>query len=143
MAIAESTARKASSTANPVMARIMAYIAAIKAFVGDVEHRLELARMWVESWDIWMDFDESTPHGYAAAQSQTVIQGVVIVVVASIGVVIVDNIDTSLGNISNSDLNTSQDNLLTGFGNMIDLIEPLLIVLIAVVVIAVIQRVRA
>lgn len=77
-----------------------------------------------------------------AAQTSTVIQAVVVVVVASVGVIIVDNIDSSLGDPGNTGLSESQEGLLTGFGSMIDLIEPLLIVLIAVVLIAVVQRIR-
>lgn len=90
-------------------------------------------------------YDEHAARRYLkarAAQSQTVVQGVIIVTIASVGVVIVANIDSSLGNVSNSNLSQSQEGLLTGFGSMIDLIEPLLIVLIAVVLIAVVQRIR-
>lgn len=79
---------------------------------------------------------------FKAAQTSTVIQAVVVVVVASVGVIIVDNIDSSLGDPGNTGLSESQEGLLTGFGSMIDLIEPLLIVLIAVVLIAVVQRIR-
>lgn len=77
-----------------------------------------------------------------AAQTQTVIQGVVIVVIGMVGVTIVSSINGSFGTPTNTGLSEAQGGLISGFGSMVSLIEPLLIVLIAVVLIAVVQRIR-
>lgn len=77
-----------------------------------------------------------------ARQSGTVIRGLIIVVVASLAVIVVDRFDQSLGTPQSSSLSQSQESVLDGFSGMVDLIEPLLLVIIAVVIIGVIQRLR-
>jgi hypothetical protein len=77
-----------------------------------------------------------------ARQVQTIITGLVIVIVASLAVIVVDQFDQSLGDPSSSALSSSQNNILEGFSDMADLIGPLLLVLIAAVIIGVIQRLR-
>lgn len=77
-----------------------------------------------------------------ARQTQTVITGLVVVIVASLAVIVVDQFDTSLGSPSSSQLSNAQNNVLSGFADMMDLIGPLLLVLIAAVVIGVISNVR-
>lgn len=118
----------------------------IMAFYAMVAAKLDVwfvqAEHEVMSWDIWGDFDTDTRVGAAAYQVQTVLQGVAIVIVSSIGVVVVDTFDTSFDDPTNTGLSSSQEGLLSGFGSMIDLVEPLLVVLMAVVLIAVIQRVQ-
>lgn len=83
------------------------------------------------------------PLGAKVAQSDTVIAGVVVVIIGSVGVVIVSSVTNAFDAPSNTGLSESQQNLLEGFGAMLDLVEPLLVVLMAVVLIAVIQRVQA
>jgi len=78
-----------------------------------------------------------------AKQTQTVITGLVIVITASLAVIVVDQFDQSLGTPQSSQLSTAQNDVLSGFGDMISLIGPLLLVLIAVVIVGVVQRLRA
>lgn len=77
-----------------------------------------------------------------ARQTQTIITALVIVIVASLAVIVVDQFDQSLGDPSSSNLSTAQNDILQGFGDMASLIGPLLLVLIAVVIIGVVQRLR-
>jgi hypothetical protein len=75
-------------------------------------------------------------------QTATIVTGLVIVITASLAVIVVDQFDQSLGTASSAELQSAQDSVLSGFGDMIDLIGPLLLVLIAVVIIGVVQRLR-
>jgi len=77
-----------------------------------------------------------------ARQTQTVITGLVIVITASLAVIVVDQFDQSLGTPQSSQLSTAQNDVLSGFGDMISLIGPLLLVLIATVIVGVVQRLR-
>lgn len=77
-----------------------------------------------------------------ARQTQTVITGLVIVITASLAVIVVDQFDQSLGTPDSSSLSTAQQDVLSGFGDMVSLIGPLLLVLIAVVIVGVVQRLR-
>jgi hypothetical protein len=77
-----------------------------------------------------------------ARQTQTVITGLVIVITASLAVIVVDQFDQSLGTPQSSQLSTAQKDVLSGFGDMVSLIGPLLLVLIAVVIVGVVQRLR-
>jgi hypothetical protein len=75
-------------------------------------------------------------------QTSTVITGLVIVITASLAVIVVDQFDQSLGTASSTELSNAQDSVLSGFADMVDLIGPLLLVLIAVVIVGVVQRLR-
>lgn len=77
-----------------------------------------------------------------AKQTQTVITGLVVVIVASLAVIVVDRFDQSLGTPSSNELSTAQDSVLSGFADMLGLVGPLLLVLIAVVIVGVVQRLR-
>jgi len=77
-----------------------------------------------------------------ARQTQTIITGLVIVITASLAVIVVDQFDQSLGTPQSSELSTAQNDVLSGFGDMVSLIGPLLLVLIAVVIVGVVQRLR-
>lgn len=77
-----------------------------------------------------------------ARQVQTVITGVVIVVAAALGIAIVSQFASSLGDPSSSALSTAQNTLFSGYGDMISLVGPLLLVLIAVPILGYIQRLR-
>lgn len=72
----------------------------------------------------------------------TVIAAVVLVIAVMLGIIVVDNMDSSLGDPSSSALSSSQDDVLSGFADMTSLIGPLLIVAIAVVIIGLVQRLR-
>jgi hypothetical protein len=72
---------------------------------------------------------------------QTIIAAIVVVVGVMLAVIILDQMDQSLGTPSNSDLATSQNDVLTGFSDMASLVAPLLLVAIAVVIIGLLRRV--
>jgi len=90
----------------------------------------------------WMDVPSAEAVG-RARQTQTIITGLVVVITASLAVIVVDRFDQSLGDPSSSDLSTAQNDVLSGFSDMTSLIGPLLLVLIAVVIVGVVQRIRA
>jgi hypothetical protein len=77
-----------------------------------------------------------------AAQAGTVISVVIIGVIALIGILIFAQIEQSLPTISNSQLANSSDSVTTGFGNAMELIPVVLLVLVAALVIGVVQRMR-
>jgi hypothetical protein len=77
-----------------------------------------------------------------AAQAGTVISVVIIGVVALIGILIFAQIENSLPTISNSELANSSDAVTTGFGNAMELVPIVLLVLVAALVIGVVQRMR-
>jgi len=77
-----------------------------------------------------------------AYQLQQVITGLIIVITVSVSVVIVSQFNSSIGSPSNAELSSAQDSVLTGFADMVSLIGPLLLIIIAVVVVAYIQRMR-
>lgn len=76
------------------------------------------------------------------AQSDTVIAGVVVVIIGSVGIVIVSSVTNAFDSPTNTGLSESQQNLLEGFGAMLDLVEPLLVVLMAVILILAVMRIR-
>lgn len=77
-----------------------------------------------------------------AAQSSTVLAAVVIGVIAIIGIYIYDQVYTTMPNPENSDLNASTNSVTTGFGNALEFVPVILIVLMAAVVIGVVQTMR-
>jgi hypothetical protein len=110
----------------------------IAAFM-DAMHGLKTG----ESVQLGTRFVPSADEIGKARQTQTIITGLVIVIVASLAVIVVDRFDQSLGTPDSSALSTSQNDILAGFADMTSLIGPLLLVLIAVVIIGVVQRIRA
>jgi len=78
-----------------------------------------------------------------AHQMQQVVTGLVIVITVSVSVVIVSQFNQSLGSPSNSELSSAQDSVLSGFADMVSLIGPLLLIIIAVVIVAYVQRMRS
>lgn len=80
--------------------------------------------------------------GMVARQVQTVITVVVIGVTAIIGILIYSQINSSLADPANSDLNNSSEAVTEGFGSAMQLVPTVLIVLVAAVVIGVVQRLR-
>jgi len=77
-----------------------------------------------------------------AAQAGTVISVVVIGVIALIGILIFAQIEQSLPAIDNAELANSSDSVTQGFGNAMELIPIVLLVLVAALVIGVVQRMR-
>jgi hypothetical protein len=73
-------------------------------------------------------------------QVGTVITVVTIGIVAIIGILIYAQVDQSLPQPENSDLNNSSGDVTEGFGSAMQLVPIVLIVLVASLVIAVVQR---
>lgn len=77
-----------------------------------------------------------------AHQVDQVITGLIVVIVVSVSVVIVARFNSSMGGVENSQLSEANQNVLTGFADMVGLVAPLLLIIIAVVIIAYVQRIR-
>jgi hypothetical protein len=77
-----------------------------------------------------------------AAQAGTVITAVVIGVVALIGILIFAQVESALPTIQDSELNGSATAVTQGFGNAMELVPIVLLVLISALVIGVVQRMR-
>ncbi len=77
-----------------------------------------------------------------AHQVDQVITGLIVVIVVSVSVVIVSRFNNSMGGVENSQLSEANQSVLTGFADMVGLIAPLLLIIIAVVIIAYVQRIR-
>lgn len=75
-------------------------------------------------------------------QSATVIAAVTIGVIAIVGILIFDQVYTTMPDPSNSELSNSSDSVASGFGSAMELVPIILIVLMAVVVIGAVQRLR-
>lgn len=76
----------------------------------------------------------------ARGQVGTVITIVTIGIVAIIGILIYSQVNTALPSPDNSELNNSSTSVTEGFGSAMQLIPVVLIVLVASLVIAVVQR---
>jgi len=77
-----------------------------------------------------------------ARQAQTVITVVVVGVIGLIGVLIFAQVQAALPTIQNDSLQNSSDSLVTGFGDAMQLLPIVLIVLLAAVVIGVVSQMR-
>jgi len=73
-------------------------------------------------------------------QVGTIIAVVTIGIVAVIGILIYSQVDSSLATPENTELANAQDNVTGGFGDAMQLVPVVLIVLIASLVIGVVQR---
>jgi len=81
-----------------------------------------------------------TPPEDNRGQVSTVIMVVTIGIVAVIGILIYSQVNGSLPAPQNSDLNNSSKQVTSGFGSAMNLVPVVLIVLVASLVIAVVQR---
>lgn len=79
-----------------------------------------------------------------AQQVQTIISGVLIVIVATLAVVIVAGFNSSVdvNESDNPELMGALDAVNSGFASMLELIGPLLLALVAAVIIGVVQQMR-
>lgn len=87
--------------------------------------------------DLFADTDEQ--YG-VAGQVTTIITVVTLGLVAIIGILIYDEVDSSVGSPTNTALSNSQSNVTDGFGDAMDLVPVVLLVLVASLVIAVVQQ---
>jgi len=72
----------------------------------------------------------------------TILAAFVVVIAAFVVLIVVDTFDESTGTPSSSALSTAQGDILSGFGSMMSLIQPLLLIAIGVVIIGLIRRVQ-
>ena len=79
---------------------------------------------------------------HRAAQAGTVISVVVIGVIALIGILIFAQINDALPDIANEDLDNASTSVTDGFAGAMELVPVVLLVLVAALVIAVVQRMR-
>ncbi len=77
-----------------------------------------------------------------AAQIQTVISVVAIGVVAIVGILIYSQVEQSMATPEQEGLANASNSVTDGFGNAMELVPTVLIVLVAALVIGVIQRLR-
>lgn len=123
------------SVTESIAAKLAALWVAFAAF---------LARAKLKGTAILLDLADGNPDSpYAkVAQADTVINGVIVVIIGIIGIAVVVSVNGTFDSPSNTGLSESQQNLLQGFGSMLDLVEPLLVVLMAVLVILAVMRIR-
>jgi hypothetical protein len=95
-----------------------------------------------KAWDAMTD-DNGIPLAASPdsrGQVGTVIAVVTIAIVAIIGILIYSEVNNSVDDPTNSDLNNSSNEVTEGFGSAMQLVPVVLVVLVASVVIAVVQR---
>jgi hypothetical protein len=101
---------------------------------------------WMNAWEAQADtlVDEKVPDNKIgrAAQSGTVLNVVVLGVIAIIGILIYSQIQTSLPSPNNSQLDNASTNVTDGFADAMNLLPVVFVVLVAALVIAVVQRFR-
>lgn len=85
-------------------------------------------------------FEDSDDRHLSAGQVTTLVTVVTIGIVAIVGILIFDEVETSIGTFNSNDLSNSSSNVTDGFGDAMDLIPVVLLVLIASLVIAVVQQ---
>ena len=77
-----------------------------------------------------------------AQQAATVLNVIVVAVIAIIGILIYSQVSTSLPDPSNSELSSASGNVTSGFADGMNLLPVVFVVMIAALVIAVVQRFR-
>lgn len=112
-------------------------LAMLEFLLVAIDHRQELGERVAER-----RFNGDTRVG-RAAQTAQVLAVVVVGVTALIGVLIFSQINNALPDPSNSELNSTSDSITTGFANSMDLVPVVLIVAMAGVVLASVQRFRS
>jgi hypothetical protein len=121
------------STNDMLTAVIALFSAYLEAF------KTEIKSHW--SWQAGQHLGTQIANGEAdRGQVNTVITVVTLGLVAIIGILIFDEVDTSVGDPSNTALSNSQSNVTDGFGDAMDLVPVVLLVLVASLVIAVVQQ---
>jgi amino acid permease len=88
------------------------------------------------------DLEPPTGPVSRARNAGTVISVVVIGLVALVGIMIFGEVSSAMPS-TNTTLDTVSDNIVSGFGDAMGLVPIILLVLLASVVIAVVQRMRA
>lgn len=79
---------------------------------------------------------------HRAAQVGTIISVVIIGVVSLVGILIFARINQSLPDTANPELQNASDTVVGGFGNALELVPVVMLVLVAALVIGVVQRMR-
>jgi len=105
---------------------------------------LDLAEEWAEEWVANSAIGRWTPKTRMGqrAQSGAVLTVVVVGIIIIIGILVYSEIQSALPTPSNNDLSNASNNATSTFGDAMELAPVILIVLIASVVLAVVQRFR-
>lgn len=102
--------------------------------------QMDLAESYAEDY-VEGKFDTDTRVG-RAAQTGTVLTVVTLGITILVGILIYSQIQTSLPSPSNSDLKNASDNSTGTFADAMELAPVIMIILLAAVVLAVVQRFR-
>lgn len=142
--------RRSASRSGGLVEFVVAWVAGmVDAFKQEVALTLSHIQQFglegglerlVERWQ--PDFSNSGARA-RAHQSSQVVTGLIIVITVSVAVVIVSSFNSSLGGIENDALSNAQQSVLQGFADMVGLIAPLLLIIIAVVIVAYVQKMRS
>lgn len=120
--------------------RFMALWAMLRAMFGELGDEVEF---WAGALDKYTEERLGGGDGWVrAAQTQAVLTVVVLGIVLLIGTLIYSQIDSALPAPSNSKLANASTNVTNTFADTMDLAPVIMIVLIAGVVLAVVQRFR-
>lgn len=144
-----SNAHKPESGEDVSLEALLALFSAMKSLITKEialtqshVHQLGLAGAIDRLAERWIpDFSQSGARA-RAHQSSQVITGLVIVIVVSVSVIIVSKFNQSLGGVENDSLSQAQNSVLEAFADMVGLIAPLLLIIIAVVIVAYVQKMR-
>jgi len=130
-----------------MVSTIVAMLATLMALVQDYKQRAA-----TRTYDLisavprlgWRFEHEVHARGGTRAQLGfgTIIAALIVVIAVMLAVIVVDQMDSSLGSPDSSKLSTANEDVLQGFADMTSLVGPLLLVAIAVVIIGLVQRLR-
>ena len=103
----------------------------------------QLSAMAGVARDRWApDYDPTAGPLRRAGQTGTIISVVVIGVVALVGILIFSQIQQALPSTADPELQNATDGIVSGFGDAMQLVPIVLLVLVAALVIGVVQRMR-
>jgi len=131
---------------------VVAYLWAMAQRLG-IDSRVETAAFQIDHLyeealqTVGKTFGINPKPRYATERAQlglsTILAAFVVVIAAFVVLIVVDTFDGAVGTPSSSSLSSAQGDILSGFGSMISLIEPLLLIAIGVVIIGLIRRVQS
>jgi len=129
--------------------KLTAMLLALAGFVGlrDEVERVATGQSTILTAGFMAAPAPGLPDGLAAdSRAQlgfgTVLAALVVVIGVMLAIIVVDRFDQSLGTVNDSNLSSARNDVLSGFSDMASLIGPLLLVGIATVIIAQLQRTR-
>lgn len=122
--------------------KLVAMVAFLLSIAGAATTRLHKALTAMPKLGSWYEVEAQKRADRGQLGLGTIIAALIVVIAAFLAIIVVDEMNSSLGDPSNSDLQNSSDAVLDGFSSMTQLIAPLLLVAISVVIIGLVQRLR-